>query len=193
MKYKIIKNFLTDEQNLELLSKTLEHKDWKDSTIINSNTNYRKSKVVYHLNNDIVNLFESKITDLYKDVLPELDMEYFDISKIEMQMTSSNNGDFFKVHPDADYNRGRGDVRNRKLTFVYYYFNDPKPFTGGELKIYEFKDDKRTIHDDTKFETIVPENNMLIFFECDYWHEVEEVKCEPKFENSRFTINSWLQ
>lgn len=193
MKYKIIKNFLSDEENKELLEKTINHKGWKDSSIVNSNSNYRKSKVVYHLSNDIVNKFESKITNIYRDVLPELDMEDFEISKIEMQMTSSNNGDYFKAHPDADYVRGRGDVRNRKLTFVYYYFNDPKPFTGGDLKMYEFKDEKRTIYNDKVFERIVPENNMLIFFECDYWHEVEEVKCEPGIENSRFTINSWIQ
>lgn len=193
MKYKIIKNFLNEDTNKEIFERTLKHKGWKDSTIINSASNYRKSKVVYHLDNDIITLFESKIRDVYRNVLPELDMSDFDISKIEMQMTSSNNGDFFKVHPDADYKRGRGDVKNRKLTFVYYYFSEPKPFTGGNLKIYEFKDEERTIHNDGKYETIVPENNMLIFFESDYWHEVEEVKCEPLFENSRFTINSWLQ
>jgi len=193
MKYKIVKNFLSEEQNKELLEKTLNHKGWKDSTIVNSESEYRKSKVVYHLSNDIISLFEGKIKDVYRGVLPELDMEDFDISKIEIQMTSSNNGDFFKVHPDADYIRGRGDVKKRKLSFVYYYFNEPKPFTGGDLKIYEFKNDDRTIHDNEKFETIVPENNMLIFFECDYWHEVEMVNCDPSFENSRFTVNSWIQ
>jgi SM-20-related protein len=193
MKYKIVKNFLSEEQNKELLERTLNHKGWKDSTIINNANNYRKSKVIYYLDNDVITLFEGKIKDVYRDVLSELDMEDFDISKIEMQMTSSNNGDFFKVHPDADYKRGRGDVKKRKLTFVYYYFNEPKPFTGGDLKIYDFKDDNRTTHDASKFETIVPENNMLIFFQSDYWHEVEKVFCEPSFENSRFTVNSWIQ
>jgi len=193
MKYKIIKNFLSDDKNKELLKRTLDIKGWKDSTIINTTSNYRKSKVIYHLDNDIIVLFEQKIKELYKDVLSELDMKDFDISKIEMQMTSSNNGDFFKVHPDADYKRGRGDVKNRKLTFVYYYFTDPKPFTGGNLKIYEFSDDSRTTHNSLEFDTVVPENNMLIFFESDYWHEVEEVICEPSLENSRFTINSWIQ
>jgi len=120
-------------------------------------------------------------------------MEYFDVSKVEMQMTSSNDGDFYKTHPDADYYNGYGDVKRRRLTFVYYYFNEPKPFKGGNLKIYEFSDTERRKFDENNFETIVPENNMLIFFESDFWHEVDLVNCEPIFENSRFTINSWIQ
>jgi len=149
--------------------------------------------VIHNLNYDIINLFENKIKDIYKSTLYELDMEYFDINKIEMQITSSNNGDFYKKHPDADYYNGRGDVEKRKLTFVYYYFNEPKKFEGGNLKIYEFSDEERRRFDENNFETIVPENNMLIFFESDYWHEVEIVKCVPEFINSRFTVNSWIQ
>ena len=91
-------------------------------------------------------------------------MEDFDISKIEMQITSSNNGDYFRTHPDADYVHGTSADAKRKLSFVYYYFIDPKPFTGGDLKIYEFSDKERTKFNEKEFETIVPENNMIIFF-----------------------------
>ena len=193
MKYKIVKDFLTREENINLLNKTLVNKNWKDSTIVNNAVNYRKSKVVYHLNNDIINLFENKIREIYKDTLVELNIDIFEISKIELQMVSSNNNDFFKPHPDADYINGSGDVKKRKLTIVYYYFNTPKPFSGGDLKIYKFTDSNRVNYISDDFVTVIPENNMLILFESDYWHEVTQIICNNEFKNSRFTINCWLQ
>ncbi len=93
--------------------------------------------------------------------------------RIEAQITASNDGDYFRLHQDG----GPGDTR--EITFVYFLHGDPRPFSGGELKIGAT--------------TIVPQADTLILFPSCSVHEVLPVEVPSRrFADSRFTVNGWI-
>lgn len=113
-----------------------------------------------------------------------------EISEIEMQITAHNHGHYYKIHND----NGSPDTATRFLTYVYYYYQDPKPFTGGELRIYELavKDGFYVAGD--RYRDIEPLHNSLIIFPSHYMHEVLPIQCPSlRFEDSRFTVNGWIR
>ena len=65
--------------------------------------------------------------------MQKLGSEVFPITRIEAQMTASNDGDFFLHHND----NGQGEIASRELTFVYFFHREPRAFQGGELRIYD--------------------------------------------------------
>ena len=60
-------------------------------------------------------------------------MPPFAISHFEIQLTATNDGQFFRQHKDDDAD----SVRTRVLTFVYYFYREPKAFRGGALQLYD--------------------------------------------------------
>ena len=50
-----------------------------------------------------------------------------------MQLTAHNDGCYYKIHNDA----GSEKTANREISYVYYFYQEPKAFSGGELKIYD--------------------------------------------------------
>jgi Rps23 Pro-64 3,4-dihydroxylase Tpa1-like proline 4-hydroxylase len=104
-------------------------------------------------------------------------------------LTQSNTGDFFRVHSD---NHSAG-VRSRAVTFVYYFYREPKPFQGGELQLWGTRYDGDSPIAEGDPETISPAQNQVIFFPSDYLHEVRPVNsASGEFADSRFTVNGWL-
>jgi Rps23 Pro-64 3,4-dihydroxylase Tpa1-like proline 4-hydroxylase len=110
----------------------------------------------------------------------------------EFQLTMNSNGDFYKPHPDTDKKVKIPKIRQRKFTLVYYVFNEPKSFTGGDLVIYEKTNEEGKDYNENDFITITPENNMLVMFPSEYWHEVKTVNNDGNLTNNRFTINIWI-
>ena len=47
-------------------------------------------------------------------------------------------------------------------------------------------------YDENDFITITPENNMVVMFPSEYWHEVKTVNNDGNLTNNRFTINIWI-
>jgi Rps23 Pro-64 3,4-dihydroxylase Tpa1-like proline 4-hydroxylase len=117
-------------------------------------------------------------------------MEEFTITDVEAQITASNDGDFFQLHDD----NGSEGVSARHLTFVYFFHREPLQFEGGELRIHDAHLDKGEYVSDGTFETIVPQQNRMVFFPCELQHEITAVKCPSQlFADSRFTLNGWLR
>lgn len=108
----------------------------------------------------------------------------FRVSDSEAQITATNDGDFFGLHRD----NSEPPYEQRELSFVYYFHAEPKPFTGGELRLY-----RPEAYDPAKYETVVPEQNTMVVFPSFLLHEVLPVKCLSRtFADSRFTLNGWL-
>jgi hypothetical protein len=79
-----------------------------------------------------------------------------------------------------------GNGSDRMLSAVYYFYAEPKAFTGGALRLYSFGMDAR----DGNFTDVQPEQNMLLVFPSSWVHEVLPVSCPSKrFSDSRFNIN----
>jgi Rps23 Pro-64 3,4-dihydroxylase Tpa1-like proline 4-hydroxylase len=142
---------------------------------------WRRSTVIYddQLREIRERLWHELMTRL-PEVLENLRMPRFDIGGLELQLTSHNDGEYYKWHTD----NGTALTAPRTLSFVYYFHAAPKRFTGGELVIYQPAGDAIVVE---------PRNDSLVMFGSHTKHEVRTVVCPSgKFEHGRFTLNGWI-
>jgi SM-20-related protein len=113
----------------------------------------------------------------------------FDVARFEVQMTASNDGDYFKVHNDNTHPALVG----RELTFVYFFHREPKSFTGGGLRLHDSRWNGTRYEAAGGHRTILPEQNQIVFFPSFFMHEIAEVRCPSRaFGDGRFTLNGWI-
>jgi Rps23 Pro-64 3,4-dihydroxylase Tpa1-like proline 4-hydroxylase len=116
-------------------------------------------------------------------------MKEFPISHSEVQITASNDGDFFREHCDD----GQELIASRRLTFVYFFHREPNQFEGGELRLHDSVHSGAHAVSAGSYQTIVPRQNQIVFFPCATLHEITPVQCPSgAFADSRFTVNGWL-
>jgi len=125
-------------------------------------------------------LLAEKIKPQIADIAEKLGIEPFETDHIEMHLTSHNHGEFYKPHID----NGNGPLKNRVITFVYYFHSIPREFTGGQLLF---------LHNKPKPLIVEPHNNSIVFFNSSLMHAVHPVNCPSgQFEHGRFTLNGWI-
>ncbi|BAZ39571.1 prolyl 4-hydroxylase alpha subunit [Calothrix sp. NIES-4101] len=185
-----IDNFLTPEEHKKLIKYVLKRKSQFLTTNTSTNdANYRRSMALYSFP-EFSELILKKIRERIPEILNKFGISPFTISQIESQLTSHNDGNYYKVHND----NGSPETASRELTYVYYFYQEPKPFTGGELLIYDSKIENNFYVQAKSYKTVEPRNNSIVFFLSRYMHEVLPVSCPSKnFADSRFTINGWVR
>lgn len=142
---------------------------------------WRRSAVIYDNQFSALKLkLEQEVIARLPEVSEILDIEKFEVEYLEIQLTSHNDGEYYKWHTDNN----TFDTTNRAITFVYYFNAIPRKFSGGELVIY---------HDHQEY-IIEPLNDSMIFFRSEIRHEVKPVICPSRlFEEGRFTLNGWVR
>lgn len=189
--------FLAPQELEELTRFTLEHEaEFQTSEVYSAsvdrgvmNDEYRRSRVLMELPEQ-QEMILARIKSVLPQVLEKLGMEEFTIADVEVQITASNDGDFFLCHND----NGSEGVSARYLTFVYFFHREPRQFEGGELRIHDSHLQDGVYVSDGSYQTIVPQQNQIVFFPCELMHEISRVKCPSlHFANSRFTLNGWLR
>jgi SM-20-related protein len=185
-----IDNFFTPKEHEELLKYVLRKESEFISTSTSTNeVDYRRSMVLYSFP-EFSQLVLNKIQKIIPDILSKLGLPPFTVTEIETQLTSHNDGNFYKIHND----NGSPETATRELTYVYYFYKEAKPFSGGELRIYDSKIENNFYINAESFKTVEPRNNSIVFFLSRYMHEVMLVNCPSKaFADSRFTINGWVR
>ncbi|MBD1890388.1 MULTISPECIES: 2OG-Fe(II) oxygenase [unclassified Coleofasciculus] len=188
--YVQIDNFLTQEEHKQLLDYVFKKEPAFVPTSISTDaTDYRRSMALYsfpEFSERIVN----RLRAILPDIFSKLGIPSFPVSQIESQLTSHNDGNYYKVHND----NGSPDTATRELTYVYYFYREPKAFSGGELLIYDSKIENNFYVKADSFKTVEPRNNSIVLFLSRYMHEVLPVQCPSKaFADSRFTINGWVR
>jgi SM-20-related protein len=182
-------NFLSQAERQDLLNFVLQ----KQSSFVPSSNSandldYRRS-LVLHSFPKFSALMIKRIKEAFQDVCKALKIN-FAISDVEAQLTAHNDGNYYKVHNDS----GSPDTSTRELTFVYYFYREPKAFLGGELVIYDSKIENNYYIKADSFQTVEPLNNSIVFFPSHYMHEVLPIQCPSQaFADSRFTINGWIR
>ncbi|WP_228045317.1 MULTISPECIES: 2OG-Fe(II) oxygenase [unclassified Tolypothrix] len=184
-----IEDFLTAEEHQLLLNYVLDRElQFVVTTTSTNEMNYRQSKVLYSFP-EFSELITTRIKSLVPDVVNRLGLPSFPITYIESQLTAHNDGNYFKIHND----NGSPETSLREITYVYYFHQEPKQFSGGELLIYDSKIINNFYVNSESFTTIEPRNNSIVFFLSRYLHEVLPVNCHSQvFADSRFTINGWV-
>jgi SM-20-related protein len=149
---------------------------------------YRRSRVLYDIA-DVLPFMSDRVMQCLPFVMARLGQQMFDVRDIELQVTASGDGEWFRAHRDS----GQGAVASRVLTFVYYCHQGTPTFGGGELQIfgdYDNADDA-----DAQLDRVVvqPAPNSIVFFPSYLLHEVLPVSCPSRhFGDTRITYNGWL-
>jgi Rps23 Pro-64 3,4-dihydroxylase Tpa1-like proline 4-hydroxylase len=176
--------FVLQQQGIFQITKVMQH-DKNEGTIDYA---HRRSHVLFHLGKHKAVITE-RVRTFLPYVLSKLGHAPFPISHVEAQLTATNDGEYFRMHNDNTHEV----LRKREITFVYYFYREPKAFTGGELRLYDSYIEHGRYRTAKTFQTIVPQQNQVVFFPSFLMHEVMPVSCHSRlFADSRFTINGWL-
>jgi Rps23 Pro-64 3,4-dihydroxylase Tpa1-like proline 4-hydroxylase len=106
----------------------------------------------------------------------------------ELELNLYRQGVGFKLHTDTGT---EASIKTREISFIYYFFQEPKNFIGGDLVLFDTN--RRSGECGDKFTKINIENNSLLFFPSDCWHQVTSLKeSGASFFSGRFTLNGWL-
>lgn len=188
--YVQIDNFWTPEEHQRLLNYVLEQESaFVETTTSTAAANYRQSRALYTFP-EFSELMTNRLKAVLPNVLQRLELPPFAISEIEAQLTAHNDNSFYKIHND----NGSPETATRELTYVYYFYREPKPFSGGELRVYDTKIENNYYLAADSFQTVEPRNNSVVFFFSRYMHEVLPIRCPSQaFADSRFTINGWVR
>lgn len=190
--YLQIDDFLPEEEYQQVIETAFnKQSEFKDSRTVTNTANYRQSLILPAKEfSEIYYLVKSKLLEKFPSLINYLKHPEFSVSHVEMQMTAHNDGAFYKVHTDA----GSEKTKTRELTYVYYFYQEPKQFSGGELKIYDTEMQGKKFIQKENSQVIEPRNNSIVFFNSRCKHEVLPISCSShEFKASRFTLNGWLR
>jgi Rps23 Pro-64 3,4-dihydroxylase Tpa1-like proline 4-hydroxylase len=148
----------------------------------------RRSRVLFNVE-WIEPLFINRLAHFMPHILFRLGHPWFPVSHVEVQLTATNNDEYFRMHTDNDAN----EVWSRAITFVYFFHREPRGFTGGELRIYDTFRNNGSASTNGPYRTVYPLQNQMVLFTSGTLHEILPVGCPSgDFLDSRFTINGWL-
>lgn len=136
-----------------------------------------------------VSFFAKDFVERLKGALPpalkRLGAHGFGVGDIEVQVTASSDGDYYRMHRDAD------SLSTRELTFVYFFYDEPRRFSGGELRLYDNRGTSGAHADASQL--LSPRQDTLVIFPSGMPHELLPVRVPSKeFGDSRFTVNGWI-
>ena len=143
----VLDEFLAPQELEELFSYTLQHEaEFQGSGVVSPSGdpgvidyNHRRSRVLMDLGRHEQVILE-RIRGVLPQVLDQLGMEEFPVTNVEAQITASNDGDFFGAHSDDSHET----IASRRLTFVYFFHREPRPFEGGELRLHDSRGNERS-------------------------------------------------
>jgi Rps23 Pro-64 3,4-dihydroxylase Tpa1-like proline 4-hydroxylase len=175
-------DFLIENEN-NFVSATVVEPGAAAATV---NEKLRRSRTFQQLGKYEAILTE-KVKQHLQAALNRLGHKAFPLGRIEIQATASNDGDYFRLHPDSDAND------TREISFVYFLHREPRRFSGGELRIFNTKVIDGQVARADHSHTLSPRQDALVFFPSMNQHEVLPVRVPSKeFGDSRFTINGWI-
>jgi Rps23 Pro-64 3,4-dihydroxylase Tpa1-like proline 4-hydroxylase len=187
-----IDEFLPQDEYQQVLDTAFNKQSkFSDSRTVTNTENYRQSLILPGKEfSEVYYLIKNKLLEQFPSLINQLKHPEFSVSHVEMQMTAHNDGAFYKAHTDA----GSEKTKTRELTYVYYFYQEPKKFSGGELKIYDTEVQGKKVIQKENSQVIEPRNNSIVFFNSRCKHEVLPISCSSnEFKASRFTLNGWLR
>lgn len=201
----VFPDFLSDDGRRALLYWAIEHQsDFKPAKIF-----YGAGGHEHGLNPDVrialkhygIGPCEAMLGERLKARLPEIiaAVGYSgpEPQSIEFEVNAYGDGAHFAPHIDIPVGAGRRTVgklpgEDRVISAVYYFYREPKAFTGGALRLYRFGADPEACGEDdvVSFE---PVQNRLVVFPSWARHGVERVSSSSSdFGDHRFALNCWF-
>jgi hypothetical protein len=115
---------------------------------------------------------------------------------LELEITAYGDGAHFRPHLDIPIGSDRKPLGARKgedrvISAVYYFHNQPKGFSGGQLRLFRFGSDPMNCAEDDSV-AVEPVDNSLLVFPSWVQHGVERVSCPSgNFDDYRYAVNCW--
>ncbi len=189
-------NFLSPVQLALVNAHLLDHlADMVEASVVQSGESERdeasRSARVLYDPDPIEQWFSPLLVAYLPWALPRLGLAPFAVGQVELQLTVSYHGDFYKAHHDITL--GEEDaVAGRRVSFVYYFQLPGGNFAGGALRLYDHLGQD---HSDSRerFTSVMPLPNRLVLFRSEALHEVMPVEARSgRAEDGRFTLNGWV-
>ncbi|HYM03717.1 MAG TPA: 2OG-Fe(II) oxygenase [Stellaceae bacterium] len=189
-RYVLLDNFIDPARHAALLKYVMESESrFAPSTVSTNDKEYRRSLVLHEFP-EFAALFRDRVRSLLPQLAGAFGLREFPVADIECQLTASNDGDYFKLHNDS----GSPDTIDRVLTYVFYFNNEPRAYSGGEFRLFDSRVVGGHYECGDAAAEIAPKNNSILFFPSHCHHEVLPVRCPSnRFLDSRFTINGWVR
>ncbi|MEO6581062.1 MAG: 2OG-Fe(II) oxygenase [Sphingomicrobium sp.] len=191
-------DFLEPAQEASLLAHALAEQDrFKPSNVSNSVYDPERRQSVRLRNlGPTKSWFEEKIRDVTPNMFEQTGMQPFDVEFLELELAAHGDGAHFAIHSDIPIGPNRvplgGDDTGRQdrlLSAVFYFYREPKGFSGGQLRLHRFGSNGEP----GDYVDIEPVRNSLVVFPSWTSHEVRKVRCPSgTFEDYRFAVNCWL-
>jgi hypothetical protein len=186
-----LENFLADART-RLLDHVVSHEGaFRPSGVVHGanavvDERMRRSKTLDDLG-PFAPVFAEKIKEVLAPVLSRLKLPSFPLGEIELQITASGDGDYFRMHRDGD------ETSTRVLSFVYFFHREPRRFSGGELRIFDAQRVEGKSVPTDRAQLLSPRQDVIVFFPSENEHEILPVRVASRaFGDSRFTVNGWI-
>jgi SM-20-related protein len=119
------------------------------------------------------------------EALESLGVAAFDVTQKDSTLVAYGDGAFYGQHIDTYTGAGAGGEAPRQITFVCYFFAEPKRFSGGALRLFDPLGGGSV--------DIEPDNGLMTAFASWTAHEVLPVSCPGcAYEDGRFAVNIWV-
>lgn len=153
----------------------------RDGALVDSDV--RKVTVV-HGTREITAAFEGLVETWLPNVRASLGMRPAPHGEVEVSIVAYGDGDRYVRHIDT-YTGLAASGPPREITFVSYFFREPRRFTGGALRLFD-------IHAREHVD-IDPACGLVTAFPSWLPHEVLPVACPSgDFADRRFAANIWV-
>jgi SM-20-related protein len=172
-------------QSVTLASSTVQ--DWDTGKSL-FNDRIRQSLTTRKLG-DFDDLLLRRIAETVPGVRQDLGLPDFSLHHVELELAAHGDGGHYDFHTDTVHENQTGRI----MSAVYYFFAEPKRFSGGELRLFGWWRDWAAGKHPNPHLDIAPENDSLLIFPSWALHEVMPVVCPSgKFADSRFSVNCWI-
>lgn len=141
-------------------------------------------------------VLKRRFAEMLPILLKDTRIAEFRLDSIELDLAAHGDGAHFAAHMDTFTNEARRNAReagriqhDRIVSAVYYFYREPKGFSGGELRLHPFD----SVGGQGGHVDIQPLQNSVVAFSSWVFHEVRPVRCPSQaFEDFRFAVNCWF-
>lgn len=154
-----------------------------------TNPNVRRSVCIDSMGS-FHELVEERVRRVVRKLTHDLRLSRFEPGIIDLQLVAHGDGGFYKRHIDTFTGTTRFINGDRAISCVYYFFNEPKSFSGGEIRFHPLPTKTKPAPESFEVPII---NDTLVAFSSWIPHEVLAVSTPSgAFTDSRFSVNCWV-
>jgi len=152
---------------------------------------FRRSLVLDHFPT-FDRLIRARVRDHLDDLEDYFEVDRCNLGPVDTVLSAHGDGDFLTAHHDNGY--PDGDFDRRELTFVYHFHRLPRGFSGGELRLYDWKQIGQARLPASSYVDVAPADNALVIYPSATLHEVRPVRSPSGvFADRRFAISGFLR